>query len=85
MALFACLTTKGVEIQGICTNMPLFRACPNCGSQIHVRKLACLCDHVFRGSKPLTTRNASRKSDVSAARALETEEQTAKHRKSDSV
>ena len=53
--------------------MPLFRACPNCGSQIHVRKLACPCGHsVFRGSKPLTTRNASRKSDVGAARALET-------------
>ena len=63
--------------------MPLFRACPNCGSQIHVRKLACPCGHVFRGSKPLTTRNASRKSDVSAARALETEQQTAKRRKSD--
>ena len=59
-----------------------FRACPNCGCQIHVRKLACPCGHVFRGSKPLTTRNASRKRDVSAARALETEEQTAKHRKS---
>ena len=38
---------------------------------------------MFRGSKPLTTRNASRKSDVSAARALETKEQTAKRRKSD--
>ena len=64
--------------------MPLFRACPNCGSQIHVRKLACPCGHsVFRGSKPLTTRNASRKSDVGAARALETDEQTAKRRKSD--
>ena len=63
--------------------MPLFRACPNCSSQIHVRKLACPCDHsVFCGSKPLTTRNASRKSDVGAARALETEQQTAKRRKS---
>ena len=38
---------------------------------------------MFRGSKPLTTRNASKESDVGAARALETEEQTAKHRKSD--
>ena len=63
--------------------MPLFRACPNCGSQIHARKLACPRGHVFRGSKPLTTRNASRKSGVSAARALETKEQTAKRRKSD--
>ena len=76
--------TKGVEIQVICTKMPSFRACPNCGSQINVRKLAgCTCGHVFRGSKPLynTTRNPSRKSDVSAARALETEEQTDKCRK----
>ena len=38
---------------------------------------------MFRGSEPLTTWNASKKSDVSAARALETEERTAKHRKSD--
>ena len=77
-------TTKGVEITGIYNKMPLFRACPNCGSQIHVRKLACPCGHsVFRGSKLLTTRNASRKSDVGAARALETDEQTAKRRKSD--
>ena len=45
-------------------------------------KLAYSCGHVFCGSKPLTTRNASRKS-VSAARALETEKQTAKRRKSD--
>ena len=59
----------------------LFRACSNCGSQIHVRKLACPCGHVFHGSKLLTTRNASRKSDVSVARALESEEQTAKRRK----
>ena len=81
VALFAWSTTKGVEIQGICTKMPLFWACPNCGSQIHVRKLACLCGHVFHRSKPLSTRNASRKGDVSAARALETEEQTAKRRK----
>ena len=63
--------------------MPFFRACPNYGSQIHDKKLACMCRHVFRGTKPLTTRNASRKSDVSAARALETKERTAKHRKSD--
>ena len=77
-------TTKGVEVTGIYNKMPLFRACPNCGSQIHVRKLACPCGHsVFRGSKLLTTRNASRKSDVGAARALETNEQTAKRRKSD--
>ena len=76
-------STKGVEIQGICTKMPLFQACPSCGSQVHARKLACPCGHVFRGSKPLTTKNASRKSDVSAVRALETEEQTAKRRKSD--
>ncbi len=47
------------------------------------RKLACSCGYFFRGSKPLTTRNASKKSDVSAARALETEEQTVQHRKSD--
>ena len=58
--------------------MPLFRVCPNCGSQ-----LACPCAHVFCGSKLLTTRNASRKSDVGAARVLETDEQTAKRRKSD--
>ena len=58
-----------------------FWACPGCGSQIHVRKLACLCGHVFHGSKWLTTRNASRKSDVSAARALEIKEQAAKRRK----
>ena len=83
VALLAWSTTKGVEIQGICIKSPLFRVCPNCGTQIHVRKLACLCGHVFRGSKPLTTRNASRRSDVSAARALETEQQTAKCRKSD--
>ena len=52
-------TTKGVEVTGIYNKMPLFRACPNCGSQIHVRKLACPCGHsVFRGSKLLTTRNA---------------------------
>ena len=30
---------------------------------------------MFRGNKPLTTKNASKKSDVSAARALETDEQ----------
>ena len=67
-------TTKGVEVTGIYNKMPLFRACPNCGSQIHVRKLACPCGHsVFRGSKLLTTKNASRKSDVGAARALETD------------
>ena len=63
--------------------MPLFQACSNCGSQIHVRKLACPCGHVFRGSKPLTIRSASRKSDVIATRALESEEQTAKRRKCD--
>ena len=40
-------TTTGVEIQGICTKMPLFRACPNCCSQIHVRKLACPCGMNF--------------------------------------
>ena len=68
--------SKGVESSGICIKMLLFQACPNSDSQVHVRKLACRCGHVFRGSKPLTTRNASRKSDVSAARALETEEQT---------
>jgi len=34
--------------------MLLFQVCFNCGSQIHVRKLACLCGHVFRGSKLLT-------------------------------
>ena len=38
---------------------------------------------VFRGSKPLTTKNESRKSNVGAARTLETEEQTAKCRMSD--
>ena len=38
---------------------------------------------MFGESKPLTIRNASRKSDVSAATVLETEEQTAKRRKSD--
>jgi len=27
--------------------MPLFQACSNRGSQIHVRKLACPCGHVF--------------------------------------
>ena len=37
---------------------------------------------MFRGSKPLTIRNASRKGDVGAASALETDEQTAKRRKS---
>ena len=74
---------EDLKVQGICIKMPLFRACPNCGSQVHVRKLVCPCGHVFRGSTPLTTRNASRKSDVSAARALETEEQTVKRRKSD--
>ncbi len=63
--------------------MPLFQACTNCGSQIHVRKLTCPCGHVFRGSKPLTVRSASRKSDVSTTRASETEEQTAKRRKCD--
>ena len=47
------------------------------------RKLACPCGYLFRGSKPLNTRNATKKSDASAARALETEEQTDKHRKSD--
>ena len=57
--------------------------CPNCGSQIHVRKLACPCDHVFHGSKPFTTRNVSRRSNVGAARTLETGKQTAKCRKSD--
>ena len=36
------------------SKMPLFQACSNCGSQIHVRKLACPCGHVFRGSKLLT-------------------------------
>ncbi len=60
--------------------MPLFQACTNCGSQIHVRKLTCPCGHVFRGSKPLTVRSSSRKSDVSTTRALETEKQTAKRR-----
>jgi len=39
------------------SKMPLFQACSNCGSQIHVRKLACLCGHVFCGSKALTIKD----------------------------
>ena len=57
--------------------MSLFRACP----VVHVRKLACLCGHIFRRSKPLTTRNASREGDVSAAKSLEPKEQAAKRKK----
>ena len=62
--------------------MSFFRACPSCDSQIHVRKLACPCGYVFHRTKPLTTWNTLKKSDVSAVRALETEEQNAKRRKS---
>jgi len=36
---------------------------------------------VFHGSKPLTIKSASRKSDAIATRAFESEEQTAKRRK----
>ena len=32
---------------------------------VAIRKLDCPCGHVFRGSKPLTIRNAFRKSHVS--------------------
>ena len=59
---------------------------PNCLYFKHVltvvaRKLAYPCGHVFCGSKPLlTTRNASRKVML-VQQALETEEQAAKHRK----
>ena len=61
--------------------MSLFWVCPNCGSQIYVWKLACPRGHVFCGSKPLSTRDASRKVML-VQQALETEEQTTKHRKS---
>ena len=40
------------------------------------------CGHVFRGSKPLTTRNEE---VMLVQQALETEEQTAKHKKTDSA
>ena len=71
--------TKEVEIQ--CVRIK-FQACPNHGSQIHARKLACPFGYVFRGSKPLTTKNVSRK--VMLVQQEQTaEEQTAKCRKSD--
>ena len=59
---------------------------PNClyfkrALTVVARKLACPCGHVFCGSKPLlTTRNASRRVML-VQQALETEEQAAKHRK----
>ena len=43
------------------TVLPLFSPCPNCGDQVHVRKLACSCGLVFHKSYPLTIKNASAK------------------------
>jgi len=51
--------------------MPLFQACSNCGSQIHVRRLACPCGHVFRGSKTLRRTSCSTQPQLTPKQELQ--------------
>ena len=85
-ALLKTLLLQCKLMRYLIVEMPLNKPCSSCGSQVHVRKIACPCGHQLRTREALLKsdeqsreRRSVNRDGQSLKRSLESEEETASH------